>query len=128
MADILENIKDHMRYLNQKQAIIASNIANANIPNAKTHTLEEFKLDNKSSNIQKVKMSTTSKLHIGGNNTNQKFKTIKSKDTFENSINGNNINLVEETTKMQETSMDYKTMIEAYKKINSLVKTAISSK
>jgi flagellar basal body rod protein FlgB len=52
---------------------------------------------------------------------------LKSKDTFENSINGNNINLVEETQKMGEASMDFKTMIEAYKKINSLIKTSISN-
>ncbi len=128
MADILENIAKNMRHLNAKQAVIAGNIAKANIPGAKAMTIEEFKLDSKSSATQKVQMSTTSSMHIGGNNkANQEFKTLKSKDTFENSINGNNINLVEETEKMGETSMDLKSMIEAYKKINSLVKTSIAN-
>ena len=127
MGDIFDDLKTTMRYNNQSQHVIARNIARANIPHEKAFTLPPLKLDQNSN--RNIKMVKTSNYHLESKHTiGQEFKPEKSKNTAETEINGNNIDLVEQSELMRQVAIDNKTAIEAYKKYNSMMRTAISSK
>jgi len=125
--DVFKAISTRMRWLNERQTIIAQNVANADTPGYKPQDLKE--LDFRSQvvrHLPHLEMAATSDTHIqappiGGR---IEFDAKRHRD-FETSPVGNSVVLEEQMMKSAQNQADYEAMANLYKKQVGLVKTAI---
>ncbi len=135
---LLQLFAQKMDYLTQKQAQIAKNVASANIPGYRPMELEDFSsvLEKKmsggtsaSSSIPKAGMVLTNANHINGTASSSggatAYATHKEKDVYEVKPSGNAVVLEEQLTNLSQTNQDYATMTGLYRKMASMLKTAI---
>jgi flagellar basal-body rod protein FlgB len=121
-------IQQKMAYVDERHAVIAENIANANTPKYKAKDLKSVdfgKLVKASSG--KLQMTATDPRHIQPPGAGSTFatETVKSWDT---SPNGNSVDLVEQSQKMQANAGDQQAAIRTYAKVADLIRTAVSDK
>lgn len=124
ISGLFDLLTSKMSYLNQKQAIIAENVANADTPNYKQLELKPFSF---SSALKQASggMSTTDPKHIiPASMAGVNAKTVPSKDT-EVLPSGNTVDVEQQMAEVSKTSMDYQTMTAVYKKMTGLFKISI---
>jgi flagellar basal-body rod protein FlgB len=131
-----------MDYLNERQKVLAQNIANANTPDYMPKDLQEPSFSQILKNNQKSKLAVTNSAHISGAvpklammQTDQvnigkpqessAFKIIKTKP-YEVSPDNNGVILEEQMAKVGETKSAYDKVTQIYKSYMSLIKTTIS--
>jgi len=118
---VFTDMKKHLSYLNQRQALISKNIANADTPGYKTLDLAPIKSQKSPRGIS---LAGTSPMHITHHKAGNNFQTVRdgSPDT---AINGNDVVLEEEMVKMSQTDMEYQKTLSLMRQMTSLVKVAI---
>jgi flagellar basal-body rod protein FlgB len=121
-----------MRYLNQRQGIIAQNIANADTPAYKPHDLKPVdfgsvlkKVTGESS--AKLQPAVTNERHLGGANEIHNPKEQIQKKTYETQPDGNAVVMEEQMVKSAQNTMDYNLMTSLYEKKVGLIRTAIDA-
>ncbi|WP_321391654.1 flagellar basal body rod protein FlgB [Emcibacter sp.] len=130
---IFSSISKKMSWLNERQKVLAQNIANANTPGFIPKDLKKvsFKahVDRYSTNGT-LQLQTDESDHLsagGSNGTLFEIKEIEAGFTS-TSPDGNAVNLEDELVKMTETQMDYTMAVNLYKKQVGLLKTALGKK
>ncbi len=120
-------ITKRMHWLNQRQRVLADNIANANTPGFRPSDLEEPSFNEELRRTTKMRMKVTSPQHIFENPGSQStdFTTRKQKNTYEMSPDGNAVVLEEQLMKVTETRMDYDVMTNLYRKHMGMLRTAL---
>ncbi len=128
--DVFKAISTRMRWLNERQSVIAQNVANSDTPGYKPKDLKE--LDFRAHVVQhlpNLEMAATEGPHIqappiGGR---VEFNAQKTRD-FETTPVGNSVVLEEQMMKSTQNQADYETMSNLYKKQVGLVKMALGSR
>jgi len=111
-------------YLNQRQAVLAENVANADTPGYKAHDLTPFTFDDALKQTS-VGMTITDPRHIipasmaGVNGQSTKVKTL------ETLPDGNSVDLESEMMKVGETAVDYQAITSIYKKVSGWFNIAL---
>jgi flagellar basal-body rod protein FlgB len=128
-----------MKWLNERQKVLAQNIANANTPGYIPKDLKNISftahLDTHSntaygggSSAAGLKMTTAQAGHLGGSGggsvSSLVVQEIESKITS-TTPDGNAVNLEDELIKMADTQMDYTMAVNLYKKHVGMMKIAI---
>jgi flagellar basal-body rod protein FlgB len=135
-SNLLELFTDKMDYLTQKQAVIAKNVASANIPGYRPKELESFdavlqkKLSSSShTQLARGAMTTTNEKHLTGSASSggggKQYAAVKEKDLYEVKPGGNAVVLEQQMTDLGRTNQDYAMMTGLYRKMAGLIKTAI---
>lgn len=117
-----------MQYLNQRQALVAQNIANADTPNYRPQDLTEIdfgRLVEHVSGSKKVRMESTNPLHMPAQNELPDPKSAKQKMTYEVAPAENAVILEEQVLKSAQTTMDYNLMTNLYRKNVGMIRTAL---
>jgi flagellar basal-body rod protein FlgB len=124
ISGLFDLLTQKMSYLNQKQAVIAENVANVDTPGYKQLELKAFSFGDALKQAGSS-MATTDPRHIvpasmAGTNA----QTVKSKDT-EVLPSGNTVDIEQQMAEVSKTSVDYQTMTAIYHKMTGLFKIAI---
>jgi flagellar basal-body rod protein FlgB len=113
-----------MSYLNQRQAVLAENVANADTPNYKAHDLTPFTFGDALTQAQ-VGMTVTNPRHIvpaSMAGVNGRSVEVKTSEVLPS---GNSVDLEQEMMKVSQTSVDYQTATSLYHKITGMFKIAL---
>lgn len=122
---LFASITRRMDWLNQRQRVLAQNIANADTPNYAARDLKPLNfrdfLDG-----GRVQMAATDTKHIGFNKRQQgDFRASKDKETYDKSPDKNSVVLEEQLIQVAESRMDYEMMTNLYKKHLGMLKLAL---
>ena len=122
---LFASLTRRMDWLNQRQRVLAQNIANADTPGYTAHDLKplDFRdfLDGR-----RVQMAATDTKHIGFNKRQQgDFRSVKDKETYDKSPDKNTVVLEEQLIQVAESRMDYEMMTNLYKKHLGMLKLAL---
>lgn len=118
--------KEKMKYTSARHGVIASNIANANTPMAKSKDLMPFS-DYFLRNIM-VHTSKTSPAHITSHGAINNYKVTYSTDGTEEKLNQNNINLDTESTKLAINALEYRTALSLYSKTTRMFSSILDQR
>lgn len=126
-------MKRRMGWLNQRQEVVAQNIANADTPKYASRDIKAFdfqaelRREKKPAAQQGVDMAVTDAKHIHKANAaaTQDFKVTRDKRPYETAPDGNQVVLEEQMLRMNETQATHATMTQLYKKHIGLFKTVI---
>ena len=118
-----------MKFLHQRQSLIAQNIANANTPNYKPQDLSDVDfgrvlnrvLDD---NTSRVRLAATQRGHVGAQEL-QDPRTRNQRETYEVTLSGNAVILEEQSVKAGQTQGDYALMTSLYRKNAGMIYTAL---
>jgi len=126
---VLSALRTRMQWHQERQRVLAENVANSDTPNFKPRDLIEPKFDvtgaGATGAMGSLAMMKTSTSHIapadgGGQTFEQNRKT-----GFETRPTGNSVNLEDEMLKVSANQMDYAAVTSLYSKSLHLLKTAI---
>lgn len=122
-------LRSRLSYLNERQRLIAENVANGNVKGFASKDLTPFSFQAQVENAA-VGVAVTNPGHIapsgqggGSNGVNTKFKVRKSPGS-ETSLDGNSVVLEEEMQKMSDSRMNYDAAVTFYQKSLALVRMA----
>jgi flagellar basal-body rod protein FlgB len=120
-------LKTKMTWLNERQSVLAQNVANADTPAYRAKDLKP--LDFKAmvaGAAPGVRLATTDPRHIamGAADDAAGFKTDSSKP-FEVSPSGNGVSLEEQMMKVTETRASYEMALNLYQKQIGMLRTAL---
>jgi flagellar basal-body rod protein FlgB len=120
-------ITKRMNWLQQRQRVLAQNIANANTPGYRPRDLKELDFKDVLRRSSGMKMTATNPQHIAAKSPSQleRFGTRMQKDTYEASPDGNAVVLEEQMLKVTENRMDYELMTNLYRKHINMLRTAM---
>ncbi|MGO1117826.1 flagellar basal body rod protein FlgB [Rhodovibrionaceae bacterium A322] len=131
MADkigLFEVFAKRLDWLNQRQTVIAQNIANADTPNYKPHDLKRgsFQETLKQATSQQVGASATHAKHISGSlDSRSDIKSYEVKSKYEVSPTGNAVVIEEQLVNLNKTQMEHTTVTNLYSKYMGMFKTAL---
>ena len=121
---ILSMLRTRLDWGQQRQKILADNVANADTPNFRARDLAPLKFDPAVSAVTPLTLVRTEPGHIGGTNTNgSQFRTQG--DHYETRPGGNSVSLEDEMMKVAANQMDYQAVSALYTRSLNLLKTAL---
>lgn len=123
-------VTGRMAWLNERQRVLAQNIANADTPNYKAMDLREpnFKTVLAQNGTGGLAMRATHAAHISTDGRGQGRVFQEEEQKYEATPSGNAVVLEEEIMKVAQTTADYDKMTNLYKKGVSLMKMALGKK
>lgn len=121
-------LKTRMGWLEDRQRVLAQNVANADTPGFRTNDLEplDFKKAMTQLPPQKTRLALTSPDHIAATASGEvdKFGQPRAK-SFELRPNGNGVVLEDEMIKVAQNQIDYQAVTSLYSRSLGLIKTAL---
>jgi flagellar basal-body rod protein FlgB len=126
---ILSMLRTRMQWHQERQRLLAENIANADTPNFRPNDLVPPKFDSTSPLVQQVALQRTDSAHMTGalgGPANQFQSTAR--PTSETRPGGNAVSLEDEMLKVAENQMDYQAAASLYAKSLGLVKSALGKR
>ena len=125
MNDIpgLAVLRTRMQWHQERQRVLAENVANSDTPNFKPRDLVEPKLDSTGA-TGSLAMMRTSGSHMGPSGAPETFDQNR-RAGFETRPAGNAVNLEDEMLKVSANQMDYAAVTSLYTRSLHLLKTAI---
>ena len=126
---ILSMLRTRLQYSQERQRVLAENVANADTPSyrARDLTPPKFEAPNEvaAAPVSAVSLTRTASGHIAGiGQSDSPFRT-ESKGSYEVSPSGNAVNLEQEMMKVAANQMDYQAATALYTRSISLIKTAL---
>ena len=123
-------LKDRLGYLNQRQQVIAQNVANSDTPGYVPNDLKPFTIakDHGAAGLALAPVQTNAG-HMSGTKPSTltgPWKPHASPDS-ETRLDGNKVELEEEMMKMQDARLNYETALGLYQKSLSLIQMAIKA-
>ena len=128
---LFQAIGAKMNYLNQRQGIIAQNVANSDTPGYRPKDLvpvdfsSMLKAQTGGSAIKSVSVAVTDEQHLGNANNTMNAKAKKQRDTYEVAPAGNAVVIEEQLINSSKNMMDYNLMLNIYQKQVSMFKVAL---
>ena len=123
-SGLIALLTQKMSYLNQKQAVLAENVANVDTPGYKQLQIAPFSVGDAMRQAN-IGMQVTDPRHIvPASMAGVNAKTSVSKDT-EVSASGNSVDMEHQMMEISKTSIDYQTVTSLYHKMTGLFKIAI---
>jgi flagellar basal-body rod protein FlgB len=125
-------LKGRLSYLNQRQQVIAQNVANSDTPGYMPHDLKAFTIatgGTASATSLALAPVRTSAAHLSGSKPQTATSGWQSQAApdSETRMDGNKVVLEEEMMKMQDARLNYQTALGLYQKSLSLIQMAIKA-
>ena len=121
---IFTALRTRMQWHQERQRVLAENVANSDTPNFKPRDLVEPKFDSSGAAAGgTLAMVRTSAAHMGPSGAPETFNSTKG--GFETRPAGNSVNLEDEMLKISQNQMDYEAVTGLYTRSLHLLKTAI---
>jgi flagellar basal-body rod protein FlgB len=118
-----------MAWLNQRQQILAHNVANSDTPGFRPKDLKPVNFADQLDGARRLKLAITAPSHKSeAEVTGGKFRDEAQKVVYEESPDENAVNVEEQMLKVAEARIDYETMTTLYKKHVDMVKTALGTR
>jgi flagellar basal-body rod protein FlgB len=122
-------LKDRLSYLNQRQQVIAQNVANSDTPGYTPHDLKPFTVADSSGSggalaLAPVQTNAAFLAGAAAPDSPSGGRPVAAPDS-ETSLDGNQVVLEEEMMKMADARLNYDTALGLYQKSLSLIQLAI---
>jgi len=131
---ILSMLRTRLDWAQERQRVLAENIANADTPNFRPRDLVEPKFDqpvqmaSAASSLPGLSLLTTESGHIAGSMPNgSSFRSTRGGD-YEVRPTGNAVNLEDQMMKVAANNMDYQAVTALYSRSLNLFKVALGKK
>lgn len=129
---ILSMLRTRMAWSQERQKVLAENVANADTPNFRARDLVAPKFQDPTSispqPVPMVSLARTESGHIGGLGQSGTPFRSESKGNYEVRPTGNSVNLEDEMMKVAANQMDYQTATAVYSRSLSLIKIALGKR
>jgi len=134
--DLFRLAGDRMRYLTERQSVLARNIANADTPGYKAQDLAPFSVNTATSGGTSGAMASNGQVvlartrpgHIGAANSGAPpAQVVESAPNYGTNASGNTVSLEEQMVKSADVTNAFSLATSAYAKSVSLMKIAIDS-
>jgi len=126
-STLMQMLSTQMRYMGQRQGVLAQNIANADTPQYRARDLKPLDF-NKMAEAEagRLQLRATSEKHLQGTlGKPGDFTVANDRNTFEISPTGNNVNLEEQMGKVSDTGAHFSSASSLLKKFTGMYRTAL---
>jgi len=120
---LFQALGEKMRWHQERQGVLAENIANADTPGYVERDLEAFSFGEELSSVVSLTMSTSSPIHMQATSGGGRFGDLSA--PFEVTPSGNAVTLEDEMMKVSGNDMDYQAVTTLYTRSMRLLKIAI---
>ena len=118
-------LRTRMHWHQERQRVLAENVANADTPRFQPRDLVPPKLDPvRPGGVATVTLARTSPAHLAAGGGNTKFQT-RPGETFEARPSGNAVSLEDEMLKVASNQMDYQAATTLYTRGLGLIRSAL---
>ncbi|WP_041793940.1 flagellar basal body rod protein FlgB [Micavibrio aeruginosavorus] len=117
-----------MNYLDQRQNVLAQNVANADTPGYRPHDLEKVDFGTVLKNVTKenvVRPVTTDPRHMPAPNEVETARSPEMKKVYDVAPTGDAVVLEEQMVNANKNQIDYNLMTSMYQKNVSMIRTAL---
>jgi flagellar basal-body rod protein FlgB len=121
---ILSMLRTRMQWHQERQQVLAENVANADTPNFRPHDLAPLDFTHGGPRGPTVALAMTDPGHLAGFGGNPQFAS-DGKGPFEIRPAGNAVELEDQMMRVAANQMDYQTAATLYSRGLNLIKTAI---
>lgn len=120
-----------MDWLDQRQKVLANNVANADTPNFRPSELKKVDFG-ALMNVQQgagatLHQASTNNAHLGGINEYSTPKDVAQRSVYESSFDDNGVILEEQMMKASRNAGDYNMITNLYRRQIGMIKTAIGT-
>lgn len=128
---LLAMLKDRLGYLNQRQRVIAENVANSDTPGYTPSDLKPFTVPGSTPGaapplaMASVTPSLTNPAHLQGKTKSTGVWKPQNAPDSETRLDGNQVVLEEQMMKMNDARMNYNAAINFYEQSMAMIQTAI---
>lgn len=128
---LLSMLKSRLGYLNERQRVIAENVANSDTPGYSPSDMKPFTVPGMGSGavpplqMAQVSPSLTSAAHLQGKPLKSSAWKVQKAPDSETRLDGNQVVLEEQMMKMNDARMNYNAAINFYEQTMSMIQTAI---
>jgi flagellar basal-body rod protein FlgB len=123
---ILAMLRTRMQWHQQRQQVLAQNIANSDTPNFRPQDLDEPKFELSAPGTAPLQLARTDTGHLQGFGDAASFRG--NNNQYQVRPAGNAVNLEDEMLKIAQNNMDYQAATQLYSRGLNLIKSAIGSK
>lgn len=127
---ITSMLKTHMKYMGNRQKVLAQNVANIDTPGYQAQDVKKPDFSKMAaSSMGKLEMRITSEKHLTGSLSGggRAFSTTRDRNTSETSPTKNNVTLEDQMAKISDTGAEYQISSTLLKKYNQLYRKAAGS-
>ena len=117
-------LRTRMQWHQERQKVLAENVANADTPNFRTRDLRALDFGSQVQAAGQVRVASTNPAHITGAAANGAFATDRN-NKYDVKPAGNAVNLEDEMMKVASNQMDYQAAISLYSRSMGMFKTAL---
>ena len=120
---LFQALGEKMRWHQERQGVLAENIANADTPGFMERDLKAFSFGDEMKSVASLTMSTSSPEHMQATSGGGRFGDLSA--PFEITPSGNAVTLEDEMMKVAGNQMDYQAITALYTRSVKLIKTAL---
>ena len=121
-------LKTHMKYMSERQGVLAHNVANIDTPGYKAQDLKKLDFGKMAeAHAGKLQMAVTAPQHLNGtlgSGGAGAFSTVKDRETFEISPDKNNVVLEDQMARISDTNAQFQLSSTMLKKFTNLYRIA----
>ncbi len=129
---IFSMLRTRLQYAQERQRVLAENVANADTPNYKARDLKAPKFPDptqmSAAPVSMVSLRRTENGHIGGLSGSGSAFSTDTKGGYEVRPGGTAVNLEDEMMKVASNQMDYQAATALYTRSLGLIKTALGKR
>ena len=122
---LLNAMAQKMRWQQQRQDVLAQNVANADTPNYRGQELKPVDFGDALNSVTRVAMAATNPMHLTASGADSGNAEAEQQASFEVTPEGNGVTLEDEMMKVTANQMDYQAVTTLYTKSLSLIRTAL---
>jgi flagellar basal-body rod protein FlgB len=122
---IFSMLRTKMHWHQERERVLAENVANADTPRFKPSDLAAPSFDARTSAVASLAMMRTDPAHLAGSDLAASPFRIEPGHEFEVVPSGNGVNLEDEMMKVASNQMEYQAATALYTRSLGLIKTAI---
>ena len=125
--DVFRMAKQKMGWITERQAVLATNIANADSPNYRDKDLKAINFSRMLDSAPQMHVARTTSSHIVGSAGRSDFRTVRERtgDFYEVNPNDNTVIMEEQLMKVSESTMQYQLATNIYNKNLTMLKMAV---
>jgi flagellar basal-body rod protein FlgB len=127
---ILSMLRTRLDWAQERQRVLAENVANSDTPNYRARDLVAPKFDDQPmlASVPGVTLARTESGHLGGVGLSRSPFRAEAKGGYELRPTGNAVNVEEEMMKVAANQMDYQAATALYTRSLNLLKTALGKR
>jgi len=120
-------LRTRMQWHQERQKVLAENVANADTPNFRTRDLRALDFGSQVQAAGQVRVASTNPAHITGAAASGAFATDRN-NKYDVKPAGNAVNLEDEMMKVASNQMDYQAAVSLYSRSMGLFRTALGKR